>query len=299
MFIDINEIERLHNENMSVENWNDILIDINQNINQIIKNEYADKYSKCKININIILNKKILNDPNAHIYKIDNDNYEIIIGKKLLILTYYYSHKIINHGLLFEKVERTKKNEKKLYKIAKIIFYFWIEFIYLHEWAHIVSGHLSFNDSKCTYYEFKSIENNKDSILFEIDADVLATKVLMLSFLNSFKILKKEIQENNITLIENFYMMMLYLFDLVFRINGKNIRDSHPSSVDRMISLLTIFTEMLIDKENLLKIPKEEIKKIGIQSIFKFTIKYLKDYKINKKELMKDFDDLTNAYFKW
>lgn len=300
MLIDINKIEKLHNENISDEEWNDILFNISHNINQIIKNKDFEKYLKRKIDINIILNQNIENDPNAYVNKIDNNDYEIIIGEKLLKVLFYYSYEIINENLIFEKVKRNEVNQEKLYKVASTIFYFWVHFICLHEWAHIVNGHLDFNNSNVPYFEFNNNNNiSDDSILIEMDADIQASKVLIDEFLDSLKILKKEIGESNIILIENFHIMMYYLFDLFFRINGKNIRNTHPSNLDRMISLSIIFDEKLIKKEKLLKIQKEKLKNIGNQAIFKFTIKYLKDYKLNKNKLMEDFNNLTDAYFKF
>lgn len=301
MLIDMNKIEKLHDEYMSAEEWNDILFNISHNINQILKNRDFDKYLKRKIDINIILNQDIENDPNAYVYKIDDNNYEIVVGKKLLKLLFYYSHQVINENLIFEKIKRNKINQEKLYKIESTIFYFWIDFICLHEWAHIINGHLDFSNCNVPYFEFnnKNSNNTTDSILIEMDADITASKVLINRFLDSLKIIKKEIEENNITLIENFYVIMCHLFDLFFQINGENIRNSHPSNLDRMLSFSTTFSEKTIEKEKFLNIKKEKLEKIGIQSIFKFTCKNLKNYKLNKNKLIEDFDNLTDAYFKF
>lgn len=291
MFIDINEIERLHNEKISVEAWNRILIDINQNINQIIKNEYL----KYKVNINIILNQNIPNDPNAYVNKINKNEYEIVIGRKLLILLNYYSYEIINYGLIFENIE---KDERKISKIANTIFYFWVEFICLHEWSHIVNGHLDFEDTSNLYYEFNFIQNdNKEDIYFEIDADITAGKFLIKEFSDSLGTIKEELNEDDLILIENFHITMYYLFDLFFNLNGENIRSSHPSIFDRILLLCITFSETIEHKNDLFEISREEFKILSNKSIVKFVASHFREYQINKDNIMHEFMGLLENYF--
>ena len=204
--------------------------------NQIINNKENDLYFKRKINIDILLDRDILNDPNASVYKIDDYNYEIVIGKKFLVLLNYYSSEIVNKNLIFNKIDRIEVNEEKLYKINSLIFFFWTQFIILHEWAHIVNGHLDLKNFSDPYYEFNSTikTNNESDIFLEMDADKLAGQLLINQFLIILNDLEIEFQEDKITLIDNFHKIMYHLFDMFFRIHEKNIKSSHPSYYDRI-----------------------------------------------------------------
>ena len=299
--LNLNKILELHNQQMDTNYWNDILKDIYLCTNQIINNKENDLYFKRKINIDILLDRDILNDPNASVYKIDDYNYEIVIGKKFLVLLNYYSSEIVNKNLIFNKIDRIEVNEEKLYKINSLIFFFWTQFIILHEWAHIVNGHLDLKNFSDPYYEFNSTikTNNESDIFLEMDADKLAGQLLINQFLIILNDLEIEFQEDKITLIDNFHKIMYHLFDMFFRIHEKNIKSSHPSYYDRIHAISTIFGVELLEKKNILKISEEKINEIGNESIMEFAILFLKDYNLDKTKLLSDFDETYDKYLKF
>ncbi|MDN5067968.1 hypothetical protein O8C94_04145 [Aliarcobacter butzleri] len=246
------------------------------------------------------MDRDIVNDPNASVYKIDNYNYEIIIGKKLLALLNFYATQIVNDILIFSKIDRIEENTEKLHKICNVIFFFWTQFIILHEWAHIMNGHLELKIFSDPYYEFNANikANNESDIFLEMDADKLAGQFLINQFLIILNDLEIELQEDKITLIENFYKIMYHLFDMFFRIYGKNIRTSHPSIFDRIHAISTIFGEQLIARKDLLKMSEEKLEEIGNKSIFEFTI-YLENYNLDKSKLLSDFEENYDKYLKF
>ena len=247
------------------------------------------------------MDRDIANDPNASVYKIDDYNYEIIIGKKLLVLLNFYATKIVNDNLIFSKIDRIEENTEKLYKIRDVIFFCWTQFIILHEWAHIMNGHLELKNMRDPYYEFNANikTNNESDIFLEMDADKLAGQLLINQFLIILNDLEIEFQEDKITLLENFHKIMYYLFDMFFRIHEKNIRSSHPSCYDRIHAISTIFGVELLEKKNILKISEEKINEIGNESIMEFAILFLKDYNLDKTKLLSDFDETYDKYLKF
>ena len=60
--LNLDKILELHNQQMDTNYWNDILKDIYLCTNQIINNKENDLYFKRKINIDILLDRDILND---------------------------------------------------------------------------------------------------------------------------------------------------------------------------------------------------------------------------------------------
>lgn len=285
MALNIDKIEKEYIENFDIKYWNNKLTKINDLLNQFLNNEYGNKYLKYKINVKLSLNQNIENDPNAYSNKIDKNNFEIVFGRKLLLLLDYYSHEIFNYELIFDKIERIPKNEEKLYKLVDFTLESWIYFIFLHEWTHILNGHFEYESS------------SKNDMYIELDADITAGKILIALFASNLSDFQKDFQEKDICLIENFNIIMFYLFDFFFEVKEINIRNTHPSIHDRMIALLTTFTETFYVKNNLFKISQNEFFEIGMKSILKFMIYHDKKYKLNKNDITKDFESLTSGYF--
>ena len=164
-----------------------------------------------------------------------------------------------------------------------------------------MNGHLELKNISDPYYEFNANikTNNESDIFLEMDADKLAGQLLINQFLIILNDLEIELQEDKITLIENFHKIMYYLFDMFFRIHEKNIRSSHPSCYDRIHAISTIFGTELLGKTNILKISEKKINEIGNRSIIEFAILCLKDYKLDKTKLSRDFDETYDKYLKF
>ncbi|WP_345971811.1 hypothetical protein [Sulfurimonas diazotrophicus] len=305
MLLNKETIENLSVNKQGADYWNTIKKNISENFGQIINNPYFDNYLKTKLDISFEFDsedKPKIDGPNAYAGKLENKKYEIVISRELLILMRHYSYKIIDYSLLFSELERCEKNKKTLSQVSDIIFYFWMDFICLHEWSHIVKGHLedydNNNSTKKLHFEFgKLCEDNEDSIYLEIDADRNAGKIMFGRFAWSIPRIQEVLNVDESEIVFNFCIGMLYLFDLIFFIGGNN-RQCHPSPVDRMMILGASMSEALHIKHDILKMSEKELNKIVERSAQRFILEYHIDYKLNASKMLNEFPKLLEEYTK-
>jgi len=302
--LNIDEIERLSVTSLGDDYWNDIVNNITTNINQLINKNLIEKLLTQHIDVDFILNiesdENMENDLNAYASQISDNRYQIVIGKKLLILLRHYSYKIIDYPLIFPEIKRNDSNKKQLNIISDAIFYYWMDFICLHEWSHIVKGHLNYkdylNNKSQPFYEFNILQNDNNDIYLEVDADRFAGRILLGRFGLSINKLKKHIESDTETLISNFNIGMLYLFDIFHFISNENHEDSHPTPFYRMIILLTSLAEALHMNNKILDISEDKFATITQSIIFNFTLEYGKDYNLDPEKIKKDFPDFLQKY---
>ena len=295
MKINIDDIEKLEIANLGIEYWNDIFQNVKYNVNQIIKDNLAHMYLKYPIEIDFYLNQNIKNDPNAYAEKISDRKYNIHIGRKLLIVINHYSYKIIDEKLIFKDIKRSEENKEILLNLASSIFYYWMDFICVHEWFHITRGHLEYYNKP--YYEFNILsEQNEEDIFFEVDADRFAMNVIAKKLASNMKNLKTIIKEEDKVLIKNFTMAMMYLFHIFFLLNDKNIRGSHPSPLERINIIPPSIAESM-HNQNTFTIPENELYKLLMDNVSLFISKHGKEYNVNIEEYKTNFLKLLNNYF--
>lgn len=294
MKINIDDIEKLEIANLGIEYWNDIFQNVKYNVNQIIKDNLAHMYLKYPIEIDFYLNQNIKNDPNAYAEKISDRKYNIHIGRKLLIVINHYSYKIIDEKLIFKDIKRSEENKEILLNLASSIFYYWMDFICLHEWFHITRGHLEYYNKP--YYEFNILsEQNEEDIFFEVDADRFAMNVIAKKLASNMKNLKTIIKEEDKVLIKNFTMAMMYLFHIFFLLNDKNIRGSHPSPLERINIIPPSIAESM-HNQNTFTIPENELYKLLMDNVSLFISKHGKEYNVNIEEYKTNFLKLLDNY---
>jgi len=277
--------------------WNDIFMNVTHNINQLIKNEYSDRFLKYPIEVVFELNQDIKNDPNAYAKRIGHKKYEIVIGKKLLTSVYDYSKDIVYKNLVFANI--TKSNKLLSDKISLIIFYFWMDFICLHEWAHIVRGHCEYVNKEKTYYEF-NINSKEDSstnnLYFEIDADKFSTRY----FTGKFSLCIDQIKEIGI-LDDNIIMLeimtsMLYLFDLFSQLHDGNKIGSHPLPINRIVVFVSAVIETVNLKKDLFKISLNELVDLQLKCINRFILRNNHSLVIDKNKILFETMSLNKRY---
>jgi hypothetical protein len=295
MKINVNDIEGLPVANLGMEYWNDILRNVKHNANQLINNKLSDRYLKYPIEIDFYLYQNIKNDPNAYAERIFDRKYNIYIGRKLLILINNHSYEIIDKKLVFKDIKRSEENREILLNLASAIFYYWMDFICLHEWFHITRGHLEYYNKP--HYEFNILsEQNEEDLFFEMDADRYAMKLVTKRFAATIKNLKTIIDIEDRVLIENFIMAMTYLFHIFFLLNGENKRGCHPSALERINTILPAIAESM-HNQNTFKISEHELGELLLKKIEQFTLENGMEYNINSKKYEADTVSLFDNYF--
>ena len=277
--------------------WNDIFRNVTRNINQLIKNEYSDRFLKYPIEVVFELNQDIENDPNAYAKKITHRKYEIVIGKKLLTSVYEYAHDIVYKNLVFANT--TESNKILLDNISLTIFYFWMDFICLHEWAHIVRGHCEYVNNGKPYYEFNINSNDKNTLnhlYLEIDADRFATKFFIGRFLLCIDQVKKIIIIDDKKLIFEIVTSMLYLFDLFSLFLGDNKMRTHPLPVQRIVFFISGMAETLKLKQDLFVIPLGDFIDFQQKIIVRFMLENNHSLVIDKNKILFETMSLTKGY---
>lgn len=170
MKIDLNEIGNFDVCKFDDRFWNHILKNINELNNTIFNENELNKYLKVPIRINFSFFRNIDNEPNAFAEKINDIEYNIVLGKKLIILLMQNAYKLVDNYYIYSDLNR--KQIDLMHNISKISFYVWIDFICLHELSHICRSHLKDNGKYFTFN--KDLDKNDNNIYYEIDADRFA-----------------------------------------------------------------------------------------------------------------------------
>jgi hypothetical protein len=192
------------------------------------------------IHINFIDNKSF----NAYSFK-NNDSYYIGINKGTILNLYSF----FNYSLSFPNVlsyignneneiepdfninnlkEIIKPKDKQREIYAEGLFYFATLFLILHEYAHIINGHLDFINKK-TNFIFKIVnslgkKSELNSQTLEFDADRYAANIVIKNIINRYQNnlnLQEDIQPYFQSLEEAFFLWTFATYT-VFRFLGKN-----------------------------------------------------------------------------
>lgn len=290
MKIDLNEIDKFDVFNFDDSFWNYVLKNIDELYNTTFNENELNKYLKENIKINFSFFRNIDNEPNAFVEKINEKEYNIVLGKKLIILLMQHAYKVIDENYIYSDLNR--KQIDLMHNIAQDCFYLWIDFICLHELSHICRSHFKDNGK---YFKFnKEVDENHNNIFYEIDADrfamILATKRFSAMIYN----IKKTINKNDKEIIKNYLISMTYLFDLFFLIEGENKSSGHPSPLQRISFVLTAFCESIKD-ENLFQVELDSL----ADSVYKeFVLKHSEEYEPNNNygEFAKESQILLEQY---
>ncbi len=121
---------------------------------------------------------------NAWARKQNDKEYAIEIGPRLIQLLREYSWLVAQDEFIFSHIERRGANCEIFHMLSDFLMYLWIDFICLHEWSHVVYGHLQYLSAKNIYslFEFEKPElmerriSNNALIDLEAEADRFAGK---------------------------------------------------------------------------------------------------------------------------
>lgn len=309
MALDIHQIDDLIVTTYPKEYWDFVIENVKHNMNQVLNEKVQIILQKEILDIEFILdndpNKPSLdNDPNACATKISTNKYQIHIGRKLLILLRHYSYKVIEYNLLFNDIARDSTNHRFFRKVSDSLFYFWMDFVCLHEWSHIVQGHLNYleeNDllQNSTYFEFNTTNTlslNKQILYLETDADRFASRILFGKMSSKIETIKSYLNQDTETILYNLFIGMFYLFDLFFLLKGTNKRSDHPSPIERMAIVSTGMNEALHMNPKLLDMSEKVLGNILEKSLKMLIIKHGSEYKIDSYLLAKQFPNLIESY---
>lgn len=288
--------------------WNKIVSIIEMNINQIIKNEYMNSLFKLPIEIDFLYDKASKYEeqtPNAFASPVDieNQKYQIILGHKLLEALRYHSWELIHNTSILPDLPREEKNKELFLILSDTIFFFWVQFICLHEWAHIVRGHLNYGHQYiCKNYAIKEWEKDSDfsfaAIKFycEIDADRLAGKMIFgyfTLFINQFKQLFNSTTEKA---VYDFSLFMIYLFNLLFNLGEKRRSKNHPAPHERMLLFIVALQEGLHIDQTKIDLSEQKFQKITQQALIDHYNFHFDEYNIQIYEFF-DINPILNKYY--
>ena len=183
--------------------------------------------------------------------------------------------RILNNGISFDTLRGPfvlpRDSKRRLY--AMQYFYFALDFMLLHEIAHIYLGHVGFINNKLHQEVWSEISyennltNNDDSALsqsFEIEADIFATVNFFLATEglitnpNTLPIVQKEIFKSTQIFLEH-WIFAIYCQFRIFDFKSIDIQSarkfSHPPTTVRIYSI--IFTlQTLLQKSQILQAQK-------------------------------------------
>lgn len=296
MKLDVKDMDKLDVSKFSYEEWNVILKNINEQKDILFNEDNINKQLKSKIKINTFLFQNIKDDPNASVEKVDDNEYDIIIGKKLITLLLQQSYNLVDNEYIFSDI---KEDIHLKHLIAQVYFYIWIDFICLHEFSHIVRSHLNGNTKNFKFTD--DYLENKENLFYEIDADRFA--MIMTTRIFSCKVneIKRVINRNEKEIIENYLMSIAYIFDLFYLIEGENVNtNSHPSPFQRIHIVLAAFCES-IKKENLFSIEFDKLDKLTNDIFEKFVLRHGEEYGLSDDCLKHYLEgvNLLNKYYEF
>jgi len=264
-------IDYLRSINISTEKIKSLYSSIKDNIEQIIKNDL--------ISFNQPINIKFLDYDEIHVddFKIINavackkseNDFEILIFPGLVKELYMYARFVVSYGKIFKSIKRNNKNIEPL---VDSVFFFWLDFVFFHEYFHIIMGHLDLDIVK----SFKIHEIEKESELNEIkdlqkeiyialeaEADGKAAEGSFIRFLlnrenlyNYFGVKCSDEEK-----IFDYLLLINFLFEWFMKQQIYNRTEAlHPSSLERLCIVTHFIEKIEFDKHKSI----EPINNIGI-----------------------------------
>jgi len=268
-----------------------------ENVEQVINNE-ALIFTQ-KVNFEFISYSNIVDENkekiNADVFKNEKEIYEITIYPKLIRELYYHSRFVISSKNIYKSIERTDENINIL--IDSIIM-FWLDFIFFHEYSHVLFDHLSLDFiPESRLFELnprkKSKLNNKDLSLMrtiESEADSKAAELAFARFYLSKNNLYEKLkikatdEEKIFTYIYSLSLLFEWFNDME---NKNNYKRTHPLAYERLFTCISFISYLE---------GKKITNKIQIKNISNITIFALLSYLIGK---FNNKDEAINLLLKW
>jgi len=184
---------------------------------------------------------------NACIRKSGSSNYDIRILAGLVGALEQHGNEVIHScPILFSDLDRT--DEKRIGIAHSYLLYLWLDFIFCHEWAHALCGHLDFDSRINEWYEFENEEfpakeiENQISQRLEAEADSVAAKFSLARFSTYWEGLTKELSPNPTgkRALRDYVIAMLLLFKFFeeLRARAEKSKNTHPIPFNRAFIFL-------------------------------------------------------------
>lgn len=229
------------------EIWQDIFQNLKANADTYLSSEQIrNKYKNPNTTITFRvddMNHKI----NALVKKTSDNTYDILILAGLVgELNNFSKQAISTYPNLFKHIDR--QDQQKTTLASSYLLYLWLDFIFCHEWAHVLCGHLDFHNEVNEWYELANEEFSPKVIsdlttqALEAEADSYATKFSLARFSTYWEALSKDLYpiSSEHVALSDYIMAMLILFQSFeeIRIKSKKPINTHPSPFNRAFIFL-------------------------------------------------------------
>ncbi|WP_375724254.1 hypothetical protein LXN10_01785 [Arcobacter sp. KX21116] len=238
--------EMIQKTKISEKKLNWIYQELDKNVKQII-NGLNIKFIK-ELKIDFInpknIRKEDKNIENACVIKVDINHYKIVIFPKLIDELFRHAHFVMSYSKIFKSLDR---NHKDINVLTESILLYWLDFIFFHEYAHIIWGHLDFKVNE--NYQINEINNNNefsdDEIeiirVLEAEADYYGSRFAFgrynLSKTNLYEYFNAKCDEYE--MIEDYILSINFLFEW-FADKCKEVNETrlHPLPYERLSVIL-------------------------------------------------------------
>lgn len=222
-------------------------------------------------------------------FKITDDNYFDIFAMNIRDTTFEINFTKYAMDFIMKISKQLDKQyvQKNLFikedNISNFIFAVIIDFIYHHEFTHIVRGHF-LKDREDFFENYLNID-----LLEEVDADFYAT---LFTIIFAEKKSQYFNSDNEILYHTVIFQSIIKFFDEINSLNPKKERENHPLPLERIIYFNNLYLFAIQYKKSLVK-NWEGLKKSFLINLYTL-IKDNPKYTFNKKEI----DELWLEYSK-
>ncbi|EYC52757.1 hypothetical protein AZ34_02350 [Hylemonella gracilis str. Niagara R] len=226
----------------SAELWQEVFQNLSKNAEVYLSSEkIRDKYKDPKTSI-IFLVDDLDHGVNACIRRTAQSTYEIRILAGLVgALERFSEQAIFSYPSLFQSLDR--HDQKKVDATRSYLLYLWLDFVFCHEWAHALCGHLDFDTRVHEWYEMENEEfatkGIKDEICqrMEAEADSFAAKFSLARFSTYWDSLSRDLypSHDGQAALRDYVMAILLLFRFFeeLRSKGTKPKNTHPTPFTR------------------------------------------------------------------
>jgi len=262
---------------LSEETLNRILLN---SIYPIIEEQYQKRINKYIEQLNL-KNNIIFKLTEGNLFDIyattnDNTNFEIHFSKSSIDFIMQIA-KQLEDTYIKQTLFKTEDN------VSNFIFAVIIDFIFHHEFTHIVRGH--FIENKESFFNsFSNID-----LLEEVDADFYATLFTIIFAEQKYKHFKSD---NEILYHTTIFQSIIKFFNEINSLNPNAKRKDHPLPLERIIYFNNLYLFAIKYKKDLIK-DLEGLKKSFLINLYSL-IKDNPKYDFNKKEIDKLWLEYSN-----
>lgn len=268
----------------SAEHWQEVFQNISANANEYLASEQIRcKYKNPEISITFRVDDTD-HRINACICRTAQNTYDICVLAGLVgALESFSKRAISSYPDLIQSLDR--RDQTKTDIAQSYLLYMWLDFVFCHEWAHALCGHLDFKAKVHEWYEIESEEFSAKGIedqtcqYLEAEADSYAAKFSLARFSTYWEGLSKELypSPDGRIALRDYVMAMLLLFRFFEELRGKakEPRNTHPTPFNRAFIFLAF---CLGEYDNIPGLPalssKEKDMQFGVAAV-EFYVKTL------------------------